>query len=140
MSDDVHEGGCFCGSIRYRTRGEPRRGLVCHCTFCQRLTGSAYVVEAIFLKEQVEITGGPIGTYEHRSDETGRALRPQFCARCGTTFGLALEWFPEVQTILSGTFDQPHWFKIDKHIFARSAVRWMTFPPGAEVHEKHFLY
>ncbi len=73
MSDDVHEGGCFCGSIRYRTRGEPRRGLVCHCTFCQRLTGSAYVVEAIFLKEQVEITGGPIGTYEHRSDETGRA-------------------------------------------------------------------
>ncbi len=140
MSDDVHEGGCFCGSIRYRTRGEPRRGLVCHCTFCQRLTGSAYVVEAIFLKEQVEITGGPIGTYEHRSDETGRALRPQFCARCGTTFGLALEWFPEVQTILSGTFDQPHWFKIDKHIFARSAVRWMTFPPGAEVHHKHFLY
>ncbi len=82
MSDDVHEGGCFCGSIRYRTRGEPRRGLVCHCTFCQRLTGSAYVVEAIFLKEQVEITGGPIGTYEHRSDETGRAS-----ARTGSSSG-----------------------------------------------------
>jgi hypothetical protein len=46
---------------------------VCYCTFCQRLTGSAYLVEAILLKEQVEITGGPIGTYEHRSGETGRA-------------------------------------------------------------------
>ena len=53
---------------------------------------------------------------------------------------MTLEWFPEVQTILGGTFDDPHWFEIDKHIFARSAVRWMTFPSGAEVHHKHFLY
>ena len=71
--DEVHEGGCLCGAVRYRTRGAPHRGLVCYCTFCQRLTGSAYLVEAIFLKEQVEITGGPIGTYEQRSDETGQA-------------------------------------------------------------------
>lgn len=49
-------------------------------------------------------------------------------------------WFPEVRTILGSAFDRPHRFGIDKHILARSAVRWVTFPPDAEVHEKHFLY
>ncbi len=136
----IHEGGCLCGAVRYRTRGAPRRVIVCHCTFCQRVTGSAFLVEAIFEKANVEIAGGPTGTWEHRSDETGRALRPRFCARCGTTFGMTLEWFPEVQAIFGGTFDDPRWLKVDKHIFARSAVPWMAFPPDAEVHQRHFLY
>jgi len=43
----IHEGGCLCGEIRYETMAEPVRVTICHCTFCQRLTGSAYLVEPI---------------------------------------------------------------------------------------------
>ena len=53
---------------------------------------------------------------------------------------MTLEWFPEVQAIFGGTFDDPCWLKIAKHIFARSAVPWMPFAPDAEVHQKNFLY
>jgi hypothetical protein len=43
---EKHEGGCLCGNVRYVTHGSPRYQAVCHCTFCQRVTGSAYLVEA----------------------------------------------------------------------------------------------
>jgi len=38
---EIHEGGCLCGTHRYRVKGDPMRVLVCHCRFCQRRTGAA---------------------------------------------------------------------------------------------------
>ena len=43
----VHHGGCLCGEVRYRTTAKPVRVTISHCTFCQRMTGSAYLVEPI---------------------------------------------------------------------------------------------
>jgi hypothetical protein len=67
-------------------------------------------------------------------------LKLQFCPNCGTKIGMQLEWFPEVQMIFVGTLDDPHWLKMERHIFTRSAVKWMSYPRDAEVHEKHYLY
>jgi hypothetical protein len=36
------EGGCLCGRVRFRTTQAPMRTIACHCTFCQKVTGSAY--------------------------------------------------------------------------------------------------
>ena len=80
----IHEGGCFCGSVRYRAYGKPSRTSVCHCTDCQRRTGSAFAVVAHFKAEYLEIVGGPLSTYEYRSDESHRWIRLEFCLRCGT--------------------------------------------------------
>jgi hypothetical protein len=133
----VHEGGCLCGSIRYKTRGEPRRGQVCHCTFCQKFTGSAFLVEAIFPKENVEIIGSTFGTYSHTSDESGKSLHLNFCLKCGSHFGLKADRFPEIYIICGGTFDDPNWFKISTHIFVRSAVHWMVLPEDVNTFQKH---
>ena len=35
-------GGCQCGAIRYEIREAPHLVYTCHCTECQRLTGSAF--------------------------------------------------------------------------------------------------
>jgi len=59
----VHEGGCLCGDIRYRTTAaEPIRVTVCHCTFCQKLTGSAFLVEPIFRRKDVIFSGNAVST------------------------------------------------------------------------------
>ena len=58
----VHQGGCLCGEVRYRTTAKPVRITICHCTFCQRLTGSAYLVEPIFKREDVEFDGAQAKT------------------------------------------------------------------------------
>ena len=51
---DVHEGGCVCGNVRYRSIGAPMLATVCHCTFCQKRTGSAYSEPVILRTEQAE--------------------------------------------------------------------------------------
>ena len=35
-------GGCQCGKIRYQVTEAPQSVYTCHCTDCQRLTGSAF--------------------------------------------------------------------------------------------------
>ena len=39
---EIHEGGCVCGAVRFRVKAQPQAGLVCHCTWCQRRSGSAF--------------------------------------------------------------------------------------------------
>jgi hypothetical protein len=134
-----HDGGCLCGAVRYRAFGEPRSPVVCHCTFCQRLTGSAFLIETVFLKEKVAFQGRPFKVYEHRSDDHGRMLYVQFCPECGTSFGMTFERFPLVQAIFAGTYDDPNWFKIERHIFIRSSVHWMVFPPEVNCFERHSI-
>jgi hypothetical protein len=139
---DEHEGGCVCGAVRYVTRGEPMRVTVCHCTWCQRRSGTAFAVEPVFNEDQVEIRGGSLTRYRHISDESGRWLDNEFCSRCGTNIGLTLEWRPGVRIIDAGTFDDPSWIRADRHqfryIFLRSAQSWSEVPEGAECYDKHF--
>ena len=91
---DIHEGGCLCGAHRYRVKGEPMRVSVCHCTFCQRRTGSVCGIAVFFAEENTEIRGDDLATYEHTSDESNLKIRFQFCRRCGTTVSAKLERFP----------------------------------------------
>jgi hypothetical protein len=132
----THEGGCICGAIRYRVSGQPAIAQACHCTFCQRRTGSAFALVAAFKEDQVEMTGSTITQYEHKSDESGRWLRSHFCSQCGTTVLITLEKNPGVRVIPGGTFDDPGWFKLSRHIWTRSAHDWIAFPPDVEVREK----
>ena len=136
-----NEGGCICGSLRYVTNGDPLRVIVCHCTWCQKRTGSAFSVEAAFKEDQVEITGWPPTKYRHLSDESGRWLDLEFCPKCGTNIGFTLEKLPGIRIIDAGTFDDPSWVRADRHKFRytllRSAQKWSNVPDGAERYE-HF--
>ena len=35
----IVEGGCYCGELRYISRGEPQASIQCHCRECQYITG-----------------------------------------------------------------------------------------------------
>jgi hypothetical protein len=135
----THEGGCLCGAVRYRARNQPVRTSACHCTFCQRRTGSAFGVGAYFKQEDVEVLRGALTTYEHRSDETQRWLRIQFCPQCGTTVTWTVEAMPGMRALGLGTFDDPKWLKVERFGWFRSAHPWVIAPAGVEVFEKSSL-
>ncbi len=101
------EGGCVCGAVRYRVKAAPQVGLICHCTWCQKRTGSAFSFNAYFLEKDVEIVSGRLSQYEHRSDETGRWLRTEFCPVCGTPITRTAELRPGWRAIAAGTLDDP---------------------------------
>jgi hypothetical protein len=136
---DVHPGGCACGAVRYRVRGKPVVGSVCHCRFCQRRLASAFAILATFQEADVEILQGELTEVEHRSDESGRWLRISFCPRCGTTISHTAELRPGMRTIAAGTFDEPGWFGIDRHIWVRSKLPWVAIPEGVATYEQGFV-
>jgi hypothetical protein len=133
--DESHSGGCACGAVRYRVRGKPIVATVCHCEFCRRRLASAFAVLASFPEEAIEITGH-LAEYAHNSDESGRWLKMRFCPRCGTTVCHTSEFRPGACTIAAGTFDDPNWFAINRHIWTRSKLPWVAIPLGVEAFEK----
>ena len=132
--DDVHEGGCVCGAVRYRVRGHPVFGAVCHCRYCQRRLGSAFATVAYFDAANVEVVRGDLTEYEHHSDESGRWLRMRFCPRCGTTVTHTTEVRPGMRAIAVGTLDDAEWLRLDRHIWIRSKRPWVSIPPDVTVH------
>lgn len=138
-----HQGGCVCGTVRFTAHGEPARVTICHCTWCQRRTGSAFGVEAVYKADDVDFVGDSIRVYRHTSDASGRWLDQYFCAKCGTNLGLALEATAGIRSIPAGTFDDPSWLTRDRihfrDIYMRSARDWAALPEGVEQHAEHFM-
>lgn len=138
-SAETHLGGCACGDVRYRVSGRPVVATVCHCRFCQRRLASAFALLVSFPEASVELLQGQLTQCEHRSDESGRRLTMNFCARCATTLFHTGELRPGVRTVAGGTFDDPGWFAIDRHIWVRSKQPWVTIPEGVAVFQQGFV-
>ena len=136
-----NNGGCLCCAIRYVTKSEPVRVTFCHCKFCQRATGSAFLVEPIFQRSDFDIVTGTPATYVHRSEGSGKLVTINFCATCGTKLFLSFERFPDVIGVYGGTFDNPNWFdrtpENSKHIFLEVAQHGTIIPPDFDTYLQH---
>ena len=93
---------CCCGSLRAEVPGEHARVAICHCTECQRRTGSAFSVVAFFPKEHVHIEG-PNKVYV-RVGDSGRKVEFHFCPDCGTSVFWYAEFRPDHVGIAFGAF------------------------------------
>lgn len=135
------QGGCLCGSIRFALTRPPTRVTVCHCRFCQKATGSAYMVEPIYDSAALAVLSGKAAVYDHRSEGSGKTVHIHFCRDCGTKLWLAFERFPYAVGIFAGTVDEPCWFQIEpatsKHIFPGVARTDTVIPPGLPTYLRH---
>ena len=57
MTSFYQEGGCHCGALRYAVSKPPLATYVCHCTDCQRISGSAFNISIVFPSDSVSING-----------------------------------------------------------------------------------
>jgi hypothetical protein len=128
----VLEGGCLCGNVRFSANQAPLRTLACHCTFCQRVTSSAFYAESIFLLDAVQFNEGELRQYEHRSDGSGKKVFIHFCPSCGTTIGLTFERWPDLRAISRGCYDDPNGVELTSHIWTRSAQSGVALPAGVD--------
>jgi hypothetical protein len=139
----IHQGGCLCGTIRYQTRGAPLRVTICHCRFCQRATGAAFMVEPIFRSDDMNVTCGSPSIYTHISEGSGKCLYIHSCLKCATKLYVIFERFPDTCGIYSGTFDDPTWFTIDpsnaRHIFIDYARPETYLPAGFPMFHQHAM-
>lgn len=77
------DGRCHCGAIAYTAEVNPEDVILCHCTDCQTLSGSAFRTVAFARKSSFELREGAPRIYV-KTAESGRAREQSFCATCGT--------------------------------------------------------
>ena len=127
---EIHEGGCTCGSIRYKLLGKPYTTYACHCTTCQARTGSAFGMTMQVPPSSVEITQGkPIDV----SKKSGGPVL-QYCEKCRAL--VFLKSSPEVTCVFPGCFDDKSWFKPVANVWTRSAQPWVFIDPSLKTYEQ----
>ena len=125
----AHTGGCLCGAIRYRLDEAPVAFYACHCTDCQRQTGSAFGLSMIVRREALALVQGEPRSYDVTLPD-GRSKRGRFCDRCAARVWGEPVRFPQVRVLRPGTLDDPGAFEPFGHIWTRSRRPWVSIPPG----------
>ena len=77
------DGGCHCGAITYEAEIDPEKVLICHCTDCQTLSGSAFRTVALTAPEDFKLLTGTLKTYV-KTAQSGTKRAQTFCPDCGT--------------------------------------------------------
>ncbi len=129
-----YTGGCQCGELRYEVVGTPRKLVVCHCTDCQRQSGSAFGMTLVVNEADFRLTKGEVKTFASKS-AIGRAKLGAFCPQCGTRIYHKPEWRPGAVSVKPGTLDDTSGLRPDMHIWTRSRQPWVTIPDRVETHE-----
>jgi hypothetical protein len=119
------EGGCLCGSIRYRVTGTPRSSSVCFCRSCRLASGAPSVAWFVVGMGQFKLLSGRLATFQSSPPVTR-----SFCARCGTP--LAYQHTDDTNAIelTTATLDDPNELPPIKEIWHSQRVSWAASDPS----------
>nr|HET7858979.1 GFA family protein [Caldimonas sp.] len=132
------DGGCTCRTIRYRMTSRPLFVNCCHCTWCQRETGSAFAINAMIEADRVELLSGEVDVVDTPS-ASGKGQRIARCPRCRvavwSNYGGGGD---AVRFVRVGTLDEPGRLPPDVHIFTTTKQPWVVLPPGTPVVAEYY--
>jgi hypothetical protein len=130
-------GGCQCGAVRYAIATAPLTVYACHCTDCQRQSGSAFALSLIAPRDAVRITEGTPAVWERPGSHTasGAPADCLFCLECGARLYNVPSRNRAIAVVKPGTLDDTSWLKPVGHIWTKSAQPWVTFAAGTLLYE-----
>jgi len=126
------QGGCLCGSVRYRaTNADTKTVAHCHCGMCRKLSGGTLVswIE-VATKDFAFIQGHP----DHF--KSSHIAERTFCGTCGCQFTFQFIVNPaedsEILWLTLGSTDRPDDFEFAHHIFTDDQLPWLHFDDPLE--------
>ena len=120
------DGGCFCGEVTFEAQVEPGHVLICHCTDCQRMSGSAFRTIVPAPADRFRLISGAPKTFVKVADSGNRRVNA-FCATCGTQLWSSVEGKPSAPiAIRAGTVTQRDQLPPQRQIWRRSAQSWLA--------------
>jgi hypothetical protein len=133
----VHrEGGCSCGTVRYRLTSDPMFIHCCHCLNCQRQTGSAFVINLLIETDRVKMLAGtPVRVHVPRDDGSTQEIFR--CPSCQVAI-YSHYGNPDVAFVRGGTLDDPSTVAPDVHIYTRSKLPWIKPPQSVPAFEIYY--
>ena len=135
MSDSL-TGGCLCGAIRYTVSQPLEKIIACHCTHCQKASGTGASHNAVVPTSAVSFTKGTPKMYADTA-ASGNILKRYFCGDCGSPIYSQREKVPEMMVLKVGTLDEPSHMKLVMNIWTNSARPWMYRDSAVENHPEN---
>ncbi len=124
--DQVFEGRCLCGDVRFRANGKPKWVLWCHCESCRRHSGAPASVFVSFADDAVSLTQGVVAKYV-----SSPGVERGFCARCGSTLTCSNEKLPNETHFHIGAFERAAELAPTGEFFPEERLPWSDQRSGA---------
>lgn len=124
MAQDVSEGGCLCGTVRYRVEGVPSSSSVCFCRSCRLASGASPVAWVVFDRSRFRWLQGQPSTIR-----SSPPVQRDFCGECGTPLAYRHDDEPEVIELNTMTLDAPERFPPRYEIWHQDRVPWAASDP-----------
>ncbi|MDO9414718.1 GFA family protein [Pararhizobium sp.] len=117
------KGACRCGHVRIEVSAPPLLTLACHCTGCQRMSGSAYSLSAAVPTEGFKVVqGSPV--IGGANPDAGHHFCPD-CLSWLFTQSKGMDFFVNLRPT---TLDDTSWFSPLVETYTSEKLEWATTP------------
>ena len=128
------DGGCHCGYIAYEAKADLGAAIICNCTDCQTLSGSAFRTVLPTREGSFKLRSGELKIYV-KTGESGTARPQSFCPNCGTPiYSTTVGKDPKVYVLRLGTVRQRDQFAPKLHFWSKL----VALTNGAQTKEINF--
>lgn len=126
MNNSNAKGSCLCGEVTYQISGNTGLFQYCHCSQCQKVTGSAHASNLFVLPTQFKWLNGEenVGRFQ---PENKKYFATAFCKTCGSS----LPWLVQAGNVVvvpAGSLDSDPGISPIQNIFCSSKADWYTAP------------
>ncbi|MCT8328890.1 GFA family protein [Albidovulum sediminis] len=119
------DGRCHCGSVRFEAEVDPAKVVICHCTDCQTLSGSAFRTVVPAAEGTFRLLAGRLKRYV-KTGESGNEREQTFCPDCGTpVYSAPVGPQPKVVALPVGAIRQRDALVPSDQYWSRSAQAWL---------------
>jgi hypothetical protein len=125
MTDLPLTGGCLCGAVRFEVTEAPLSAGYCHCTRCQRRTGTAASAQARVAPGSLRVLAGEELI---RSYDPPEGFSKAFCSACGTALWSRHPRSRDAVSVRLGAFDGDPGVRPSYRQFVAYAAPWEPLP------------
>jgi hypothetical protein len=120
------EGACHCGYVTFEAEIDPETALICHCTDCQTLSGSAFRTAVRSYPGTFALRSGTPTLYLKSTADSGAKREHAFCPRCGTPiYGTSVDDEPKPYSLRLGTLRLREAVAPKRQMWTRSRAGWL---------------
>jgi hypothetical protein len=136
-------GACTCGHVRYEVVGDPLIVHGCHCRGCQKNSGSAFAVNALFEADRVMLLSGDIEEITVPTPGgTGQDITR--CVNCKvavwSNYNMGGPLRKLIRFIRVGTLDEPDKMPPNVHIYTCSKQPWVVLPKNSGQFDEIYVF
>tara|TARA_B100001996_G_scaffold218354_1_gene167870 strand:+ start:300 stop:665 length:366 start_codon:yes stop_codon:yes gene_type:complete len=118
--NNIVEGGCFCGSVRYTFKFGEYPSANCYCSICRRTSGAPFVSWLAI----------PLTSFEYKIGTPKKLISSSqgtryFCEDCGTPLTCLLDEYPKYIYVTICSLVKPQEFKPNGDMHIEDMLDWV---------------